>query len=158
MFFALRSFLVPEGSYEKPGREREMKARDVMNDRVVVATVGAKGGDVAIELLSGRYSGLPVVDTKGTVLGVVSELDLLKMIADRKDLRLMTVEEIMIKPAVCALDDEEVESVIAKMVKYNIRRLPVVQEDGKLVGIVSRTDILWGWQMQSGKEKLIAVV
>ena len=135
-----------------------MKARDVMNDRVVVAAVGAKGGDIASELLSGRYSGLPVLGTNGKVLGIVTELDLLKIIADGKDPRTMTVEQIMTQPAVCALDDEEIQLVITKMARHNIRRLPVVREDGKLVGIIARTDILWGWQMQWAKEKLIAVV
>ncbi len=57
--------------------EHDIKARDVMNKRVTAATPRAIGRDLALKLLSGMYSGLPVVDAKGAVVGVVTEFDLL---------------------------------------------------------------------------------
>jgi len=56
-----------------------MKARDVMNSRVTAATPRAVGRDLALQMLSGMYSGLPVIDGKGKVLGVVTEFDLLNI-------------------------------------------------------------------------------
>jgi len=119
-----------------------MKARDVMNTRVTAATPRAIGRDLALQLLSGMYSGLPVIDSKRKVIGVVTEFDLLQAIHEGKDLQTTKAEEIMSKPVVCAQEDEEIDSVIAKMTDKNIIRLPIVGEDGKLVGVVARADIL----------------
>ena len=92
-----------------------MKARDVMNTRVTAATPRAIGRDLALQLLSGMYSGLPVVDPKGKVVGVVTEFDLLKAIHEGRDLQTTKAEEIMSKPVVCAQEDEEIDAIIAKM-------------------------------------------
>jgi len=119
-----------------------MKARDVMNTRVTAATPRAVGRDLAVQLLSGMYSGLPVVDSKSKVIGVVTEFDLLQAMHDGKDLQTTKAEEIMSKPAICAQEDEEIDAVIAKMTEKNIIRLPVVREDGQLVGVIARADIL----------------
>jgi CBS domain-containing protein len=48
----------------------------------------------------------------------------------------------MTKPVVCVQEDEEIDAVIGKMTERNIIRLPVVGEDGKLVGVIARADIL----------------
>ena len=118
-----------------------MHARDVMNKRVNAATPRAIGRDLALQMLSGMYSGLPVVDTHNNVLGVETEFDLLKAVQDGKDLQTVKAEEIMGKPAVCVEEDDFIESVIAKMTTHNIVRVPVIR-DGKLVGVISRADIL----------------
>jgi len=118
-----------------------MKARDVMNRRVTAATPRAIGRDLASQLLSGMYSGLPVVDTDGTVIGVVTEFDLLKALQDGKDLQTVKAGEIMGRPPVCVEEDDAIETVIAKMTTHHIIRVPVVR-GGKLVGVIARADIL----------------
>jgi CBS domain-containing protein len=92
-----------------------MKARDVMNSRVTAATPRAIGRDLALQLLSGMYSGLPVVDGKSKVLGVVTEFDLLRAIHEGKDLQTVKAEDIMSKNAVCVQEDDDIDMVIAKM-------------------------------------------
>ena len=119
-----------------------MKARDVMNSRVTAATPRAVGRDLALQLLAGMYSGLPVVDGKGKVLGVVTEFDLLNAIRNGKDLQTIKAEDIMTQPAICVREDEEVDNVIAKMTEKNVIRIPVVGEEGKLVGVIARADVL----------------
>ncbi|HEY7559854.1 MAG TPA: CBS domain-containing protein [Candidatus Binatia bacterium] len=119
-----------------------MKAREVMNSRVTAATPRAIGRDLALQLLSGMYSGLPVVDAKGKILGVVTEFDLLRAIHEGRDLQTVKAEEIMSKQVVCAQEEEDIDAVIAKMTEQNIIRLPVVRDDGKLVGVIARADIL----------------
>jgi CBS domain-containing protein len=118
-----------------------MKARDVMNKRVTAATPRAIGRDLALQLLSGMYSGLPVVDEQRKVLGVVTEFDLLRSVQEGKDLQTVKAEEIMGKPPVCVEEDDAIDAVIAKMTEHNIIRVPVVRE-GKLVGVIARADIL----------------
>jgi CBS domain-containing protein len=118
-----------------------MKARDVMNKRVTAATPRAIGRDLALQLLSGMYSGLPVVDATGAVIGVVTEFDLLAAVRDGKDLQTVRAEEIMGRPPVCVEEDEPLEAVIATMTAHRIIRVPVVR-GGKLVGVIARADIL----------------
>src|SRR4051794_587887 len=118
-----------------------MKAQDVMNRRVTAATTHAIGRDLALQLLSGMYSGLPVVDAHGTVIGVVTEFDLLKAVQDGKDLQTVKAQEIMGRPPVCVEEDEAIDAVIAKMTTHNIIRVPVMR-GGKLVGVIARADIL----------------
>jgi CBS domain-containing protein len=118
-----------------------MTARDVMNKRVTAATPRAIGRDLALQLLSGMYSGLPVVDAAGKVIGVVTEFDLLKAVQDGKDMQTVRAEEIMGRPPVCVEEDEPLDAVIAKMTAHHIIRVPVVR-NGKLVGVIARADIL----------------
>jgi CBS domain-containing protein len=118
-----------------------MKARDVMNKRVTAATPRAIGRDLALQLLSGMYSGLPVVDESHKVLGVVTEFDLLRAMQEGKDMQTIRAEEIMTTPVVCVEEDDPIESVIAKMTAHNIIRVPVVR-NGRLVGVIARADIL----------------
>jgi CBS domain-containing protein len=120
----------------------EMKARHVMNRRVTAATPRAIGRDLALQLLSGMYSGLPVVDARGKVIGVVTEFDLLKAIREGKDLQTVKAEEIMSRTVICAREEDTLDDIVAKMTEHNIIRLPVVGEDGKLIGVIARADIL----------------
>ena len=118
-----------------------MVARDIMNKIVTAAKKNTIGRDLAIKLLSGMYSGLPVVDDKGKVVGVVSEFDLLKAIKEGKKLEQVTAEDIMSKNPICVSENTPVEEVIDLMMKHNIIRVPVVRNDN-LVGVISRCDIL----------------
>src|SRR5262245_49219611 len=118
-----------------------MKARDVMNRRVTAATPHAIGRDLALQLLSGMYSGLPVVAANGTVIGVVTEFDLLNAVREGKDLQTIKADQIMGRPPVCVEEDEALDAVIAKMTTHHVIRVPVVR-GGKLVGVIARADIL----------------
>ena len=118
-----------------------MVAKDIMNKIVTAAKKKTIGRDLAIKLLSGMYSGLPVVDDNGKVIGVVSEFDLLKAIRDGKALEQVKAEDIMSKNPICVPENTTIEEIIALMVKNNIIRIPVVRND-TLVGVISRCDIL----------------
>jgi len=118
-----------------------MKAKEVMNKIVTAAKQNTIGRDLAVKLLSGMYSGLPVVDDKGKVLGIVSEFDLLKAIRSGKALEQVTAGEIMSKNPICVNEDTAVDQIIDLMTRYNIIRVPVTRND-TLVGVISRCDIL----------------
>ena len=118
-----------------------MVAKDIMNKIVTAAKKNTIGRDLVIKLLSGMYSGLPVVDDKGKVVGVVSEFDLLKAIRDGKALEQVNAEDIMSKNPICVSENTPVKEVIDLMMKHNIIRVPVVRNDN-LVGVISRCDIL----------------
>ncbi len=118
-----------------------MVAKDIMNKIVTAAKRKTIGRDLAIKLLSGMYSGLPVVDDKGKVVGVVSEFDLLKALKEGKKLEQVTAEDIMSKNPICVSENTPVAEIIDLMMKHNIIRVPVVRNDN-LVGVISRCDIL----------------
>lgn len=120
----------------------KMKARDVMNTRVMAATRRAVGRDLALQLLGGMYSGLPVVDERdGQVIGVVTEFDLLKAAQEGKDLQSVTAEDIMSPVPLTVEEDTSVAEIIKLMVENNMIRVPVVTK-GKLIGVIARADIL----------------
>ncbi|CAG1771278.1 Hypoxic response protein 1 [uncultured bacterium] len=118
-----------------------MIAKDIMNKIVTAAKKNTIGRDLAVKLLSGMYSGLPVVDDKGKVVGVVSEFDLLKAIRSGKALEQVTAGDIMSKNPICVTEDASIDHIIDLMTKHNIIRVPVVRND-TLVGVISRCDIL----------------
>ncbi|MDN3511237.1 MAG: CBS domain-containing protein [Candidatus Jettenia sp. CY-1] len=116
-------------------------AKDIMNKIVTAAKKKTIGRDLAVKLLSGMYSGLPVVDDNGKVIGVVSEFDLLKVIKNGKALEQVTAEEIMSKNPICVSENTPIDEIIDLMTKHNIIRIPIIRND-VLVGVVSRCDIL----------------
>lgn len=116
-------------------------ARDIMSVHVVTASPATTGEVLVRQLLCGQFSGLPVVDENQTVVGVVTEFDLLKAIRAGKNLANTTAREIMTIPPICVSAGTPVEQVLQKMIDYFIIRLPVVENE-KLIGIIARPNIL----------------
>jgi CBS domain-containing protein len=120
---------------------KDLKASDVMTRPVVSARPKASARDVVLQLTTGLYSGMPVTEGGGKVVGVVTELDLLRAVAEGKELVKTTVEEIMSRDVETVNPNTPVIEIIQTMYDKQLLRVPVVKED-KLVGIVSRSDIL----------------
>ncbi|MCX7794280.1 MAG: CBS domain-containing protein [Thermodesulfovibrionales bacterium] len=118
-----------------------LKAKDVMTRPVISARKNASARDIALQLLSGLFSGMPVTDEKGRVIGMVTEFDLLGNICEGKELAKLTAEDIMTKDVVTVDVNTPVTEILNIMLDRNIIRLPVTEE-GRLVGIVARCDIL----------------
>ena len=118
-----------------------MKARAIMSTRVIAATKQVTGRDLAVLFLSGSDSGLPIIEHGGKLAGVVTEFDLLKVLYERKDLHAVKAEDIMSPIPLCVEEDASVQDIIKIMIENKVRRLPVVR-NGRLVGVISRADIL----------------
>ncbi len=118
-----------------------MKARDLMQTRMVAVTRHYCAREVAILIHSGTYSGVPVIDPGNHLVGVISEFDVLKALVDGKDLQKIQAEEIMTSNPVTVEETATAEMVINQMIKNNINRIPVVRE-GRLLGMISRTDLM----------------
>jgi CBS domain-containing protein len=109
-------------------------ARDVMITNVV-AVAPQESVDEAARLLTFHdISGLPVCDG-GRVVGVLSEADLIGKSGE-------TVGAVMTSPAVTVRESTSLEQVAEQLTRQRIRRLPVIDDRGHLVGIVSRRDVL----------------
>ena len=111
-----------------------MKAEDVMTTRVVTITEDQSKQQAARLLSQHRISGLPVVNADQVVVGVVTEYDVIGKEGQ-------TVGEIMTRGVISVTPDTELEEVSHLLVHERIKRLPVLDQ-GKLVGIVSRADLV----------------
>ena len=130
--------------------------KDVMTAEVVAVRRDATFKELAAVLRRYRVSALPVVDDAGRVIGVVSEADLLakEALADpgvmaevlhRKDVRKaegLTAGDLMTSPPVTAAPEDPIGQAARMMHFMRVKRLPVVNSGGQLVGIVSRSDVL----------------
>ena len=93
--------------------------------------------------LKGKGIGAQVVSEDGTtVLGLISERDIIRGLTEHgTKLLTLPVSELMTSPAVTCTPGENIRAVMARMTRYRVRHLPVV-EDGKLCGIVSLGDVV----------------
>jgi CBS domain-containing protein len=111
-----------------------MKAEDVMTTRVITVTENQTKQQAARLLADHRISGLPVVNDAHTVVGVVTEYDVISKEGQ-------TVGEIMTRGVISVTPDTDLEDVGHILVHERIKRLPVL-DSGRLVGIVSRADLV----------------
>ena len=130
--------------------------KDVMTTQVMAVRRGATFKEMAATLRRFRVSAFPVVDDHEKVIGVVSEADMLakEALADpgvldglmhHKEVRKaegLTADDLMTHPAVTVRPDDSVEHAARLMYSLRIKRLPVVNAGGGLVGLVTRTDLL----------------
>ncbi len=118
-----------------------MKARDLMNQPVLGAAKTATARDVVVQMLSGGFSGMPITERDGTLVGIVTEIDLIRALRAGKPLATTTAADVM-TPDVIAVDVEDsVDKVMELLDSKNIVRVPVL-DNGQLVGIISRPDVL----------------
>jgi CBS domain-containing protein len=111
-----------------------MIVKEIMTTPVIAVEVGTPSADVAATLRKHRISAVPVTGQDGVVLGLVSEYDLLSRSGP-------TAGDIMTSAVITVTEDTGVDDVRHLLVDRRIRRVPVVA-GGKLVGIVSRSDIV----------------
>ncbi len=114
-----------------------MIARDIMTHDVRTIHPDASAQEVARLLSQERISGVPVVDVKGKVIGIVTEADIISKI-NREGL---CVADIMSHEVIAVGEETAVSEIATLFTEHKIKRVPVLH-DGKLVGIVSRADIV----------------
>lgn len=144
-------------------RERiasQVPAREVMTTQVVAVKRDADLHEAARLLSENKISGMPVVDDANRVIGVISEADLLMLAGMKREhtfkdvLRnilgepspLRTggnkVEHVMSFPPITSKANDNIADVAKILDERRIKRLPVVDDEGKLLGIISRADIV----------------
>lgn len=132
--------------------------KDVMSTHVVAVRKDASFKEMAARLREHRISAFPVLDDDDKVIGVVSEADLLTkealegampgvfsgMLHHREQAKAdgVTAAGLMTTPAVTIGSDEPVTRAARLMYSRRVKRLPVTDADGRLVGIVARSDVL----------------
>jgi CBS domain-containing protein len=144
---------------------KDLRVADVMTRQVVTVHRNDPFKDL-VRLMSEReVSGLPVVDDDGRLIGLVTEADLLRAWEDGREPRPRSLflewfidrsrlqeidsaipdvraEEVMTREVITAMPETPVEEGIAILLRRGIKRLPVVDQDRRVVGIASRRDFL----------------
>ncbi|MBM3694655.1 MAG: CBS domain-containing protein [Actinobacteria bacterium] len=137
-----------------------MKVRDIMTTDPVKVTGETSLKEAARLMVGHRVSGLPVVDGGGRLIGIVSEGDFIRQEAGRdrphgvslldavfgegelQAVGAATVAEVMTRSVVTITPEATVGEAARVMGRRNVKRLPVVDLEGELVGIVSRADVV----------------
>lgn len=143
-----------------------MKAKDIMTKNVITVHKSATIKEIAKALVDNAISGVPVVDDDGALVGIVSEGDLLhkesipktpeyvnvlgaivffsglqRFNTDFKKLLAEQAANIMTDRVITVYEEEEIEEIAQLMLEHGIKRIPVLK-NGKIVGIVSRADLV----------------
>lgn len=144
-----------------------MKAKEIMTSPVSTVKPGTPVAQIARLLCQKHISGVPVVDDTGKVVGIVTEIDLIKRHARvhfpiylpffdsliflesprryQEEVRRAlgtTAQEIMTQPVNTATPDTDIEKIATLMVDERANPIPILDAKGALVGIVSHTDIV----------------
>jgi len=141
----------------------EVLAKDIMTKNVITIRKDATLAELAKLLIKNKISGVPIVDEKEELVGIVTEADLIIKESDlpfplsfsfaflesyesytksTKEYLETRVEEVMSINVKTAREDMPISKVVNIMVNNNINRLPVLNNEGKLTGIITRADII----------------
>ena len=120
-----------------------LRVENFMTKDVVVAHPEMEAYDAILLLLKHKISGMPVVDDKGEVVGIISERDCLKTLVNAQYHELPTafVKDLMSTDPRTITPHTEIMEVAEVFLESGFRRLPVLDE-GRMVGLVSRRDVL----------------
>jgi CBS domain-containing protein len=120
-----------------------MKAYDVMTTNFVAAKESETLMEVNNKLLQGEFNGVPIIDDRNAVIGMITSVDILKAIRDRVNIDTLCAKDVMTLNPFVVNKDTSVEDIIDLMVDNKIVLVPVVEEPyDTLIGIVTRLDIL----------------
>ncbi len=118
-----------------------MNVSEVMNKQIKTIQPDASIVEAARQMRDGDFGVLPVVDGDN-VVGMITDRDLaVRVIAEDKDVHECTVEDAMTADLLSCHEDDSVEDVARLMAERQVRRIPVMSADNKLVGIVSVGDV-----------------
>jgi CBS domain-containing protein len=147
---------------KKKIEEKVLLVSDLMTKNIIPVYSNQNLSEVAKLLIEKNISGAPVLDrnlfvgeiSKTDILRIVNKNDLSELIKeDFEKLEKIMVYEIMKKP-ICILENETVEKAKKMMDKFKIRRLLVIDKKKRLIGIITRTDLLKGESKEKIKERV----
>jgi len=115
----------------------DILVRDVMSHMVAKISKNTSIEEAAKSMIRDKITHIPVVNMEDKLIGIVTAWDISKAVALKYD----KLEDIMTKDVIMALPDDSIESSAQKMRKYNISSLPVVDDTGRVIGIITTDHI-----------------
>ena len=140
---------------------QSLQAKDVMTAKVISVSATTSLKEAALAMATHGVSGIPVIDDRESVVGVISEKDFLFHMGEKKTRSIMNViaqcltskgcvaismltgyaKDIMTSPAQTVFEDTPIFEIASIFAEKDINRVPVLDKNGHLVGIVARADI-----------------
>jgi CBS domain-containing protein len=119
-------------------------AQDIMTNEVLSIREGATLEEALKVLINNRITGMPVVNARGEMVGIVSEYDIMSQMADRDDLETgsLNLPVRFSKGARSVAPTTPLREILELFIDLKYRRLPVVDKRKKLVGIITRRDLM----------------
>ena len=124
---------------------KTLTAEQFMEDAVSYYRLEDTAEKLVETITEGGFGSVPIVAQDGTVMGIVSEYDLLKAIREGKELSKVTAGDIMTKGAISVTKETPATEIIDLLQSKHLIRVAVVDAKGTLLGIVARKDILLGY-------------
>lgn len=121
-----------------------MKCNEVMTDDPVCCLPGDSVSQAAQVMRREHVGPVPVVSDERTkeLIGIVTDRDLaIKVVAESRDPNRTIVGDVMTNTIVVCREDDDLSSAIAAMEEHQIRRIPVIDQGGRIVGIISQADV-----------------
>lgn len=120
-----------------------MRVQDIMTEPALTCTPETSLATAARLMRDADYGTLPVVDTQGRLIGIITDRDICLTFAEtNRNAINIAVHEVMTEEVYSARADDDVHTVLATMRRYRIRRVPVCDESVRLKGIVSIEDVV----------------
>lgn len=124
-------------------RTRSMKVIDMAVHEVATITADQSICACALQMRLDHVGSLVVVDENQTPLGMITDRDIaIEVVARKLNPEPLTVKDIMTSPVVTATPNESMVVALARMREFGVRRLPIVDEQGKLVGVISNSNLV----------------
>ncbi len=140
---------------------QSLLAKDVMTEKVIFVTATTSLKETAAKMATHGISGIPVIDERKTVVGVISEKDFLFHMGEKRTTSIMNViaqcltskgcvaismrtghaKDIMTSPAHTVAEDTPIFEIASIFAEKEINRVPVLDKNAQLVGVVARADI-----------------
>lgn len=138
-------------------------AKDIMTKKVVTVSKDSTVGDLAKILIKNKVSGVPVVNENNNIVGMATEADIIlkestlplplsfgsafmknyeTLTKDDKEYLKTKVEDIMTREVKTVKEDIRLDKVVNIMINNNINRVPVINKENKIVGIITRANII----------------
>jgi predicted transcriptional regulator len=129
---------------------KDLKASQIMEADVVACRSVNTWKQIADLMSHGGFGDVPVIDKDKTLLGIITEFDLLKVLLEGKSVKNITAGDIMTTNVVSVSETTNSVEIINILETKHLIRVPVVK-NGKLVGIVARRDVLFSFIQTSTK-------
>jgi CBS domain-containing protein len=124
---------------------KEMRADHLMQRDPATYHPDATGHTLADAVIKSKSGGIPIVDEEGKLVGIVTEFDLLKVLMEGRDLEKTTAKELMTENPVTVSEKACATEILDVLETGHLLHLPVVDYEGKLVGMIERYDVLAGY-------------
>jgi CBS domain-containing protein len=119
-------------------------ARDVMTPDPACCSPTTTLDEVAKMMIQNDCGEIPVIDSSDQVVGVITDRDIVcRVVAEGKNPMAYTAETCMSEPVVTVTAETGLDEILSTMEKHQIRRIPVVDEQGCCVGIIAQADLAW---------------